>query len=225
MLAGLQEFLDSIIADEAVYDSIEQTAVHPAKDDSTTAAQRTINQPKSSTDEHILQPSATNLARTIVHDFSVEVVVAPLADGPGHYKQKPDKKFIYKHAIQASCIISIWSTETSQYFTLTFTSATDAEITQPVRSSRRIVYRTSTSSMLSKSHRSNSSSSSGQHSGRSTSTASKPVTPALSHAEFPPRGPPQKGKNDLSASASVFQKATQLKDAILNSISMPAYGS
>ncbi|KAJ4296273.1 hypothetical protein N0V90_006318 [Kalmusia sp. IMI 367209] len=40
---------------------------------------------------------------------------------------------------------------------------------------------------------------------------------------FPPRGPPLKAKNDLSISASIFQKASQMKDAILNSISMPAY--
>ncbi|KAI4925975.1 uncharacterized protein J4E92_006712 [Alternaria infectoria] len=41
--------------------------------------------------------------------------------------------------------------------------------------------------------------------------------------EFPPRGPPTRGKADIANSASIFQKATQLKDAILNSITMPAY--
>jgi hypothetical protein len=33
-----------------------------------------------------------------------------------------------------------------------------------------------------------------------------------------------KSKGDVSSTASIFQKATQLKDAILNSINMPAYG-
>jgi hypothetical protein len=33
-----------------------------------------------------------------------------------------------------------------------------------------------------------------------------------------------KSRGDISSSASIFQKATQLKDAILNSINMPAYG-
>jgi PAS domain S-box-containing protein len=39
---------------------------------------------------------------------------------------------------------------------------------------------------------------------------------------FPPRGPPLLGAADTSTT-SIFQKATQLKDAILNSITMPAY--
>ncbi|KAF3043276.1 hypothetical protein E8E11_001598 [Didymella keratinophila] len=39
---------------------------------------------------------------------------------------------------------------------------------------------------------------------------------------FPPRGPPLLGGTDTSTT-SIFQKATQLKDAILNSINMPAY--
>jgi len=49
------------------------------------------------------------------------------------------------------------------------------------------------------------------------------VTPTLQQPEFPPRGPPRPGRGDLSSTASIFQKATQLKDAILSSINMPAY--
>lgn len=54
-------------------------------------------------------------------------------------------------------------------------------------------------------------------------SASKIVTPAFQPPEFPPRGPPLKARTDLSMSASIFQKASQMKDAILNSINMPAY--
>jgi PAS domain S-box-containing protein len=83
--------------------------------------------------------------------------------------------------------------------------------------------RTTTGFNLNKSRGSaSSSSSSGQRSG-SSNPNSKVATPVLSPPDFPPRGAPLKAKTDLSISASIFQKASQMKDAILNSISMPAY--
>jgi hypothetical protein len=170
------------------------------------------------------QLSSTNLARTTVHDVSVEVVIAPLTQGPSGSLQTPDRKLMYSNAIQASCIISIWSIEDIQYFTLTFTSATAAESAQGTLPSSRIVNRTSTASHLNKSRGSGSSTSSGHRSGGSSNSASNVVTPTLQSPAFPPRGPPLRSRGDISSSASIFQKATQMKDAILNSINMPAYG-
>lgn len=166
--------------------------------------------------------SSTNLARTTVHDVSVEVIVPPLVRGPGGVVKKKDKKQPQHGAFQATCIISIWRIEDTQYFTLTFTSAT---ATQPVASSRpsaRVVNRTHTGPHLNKSRSSGSSSSSGRRSGSSSTNVSKVVTPTMQQPIFPPRGPPILGGLDTST-ISIFQKATQLKDALLNSINMPAY--
>jgi PAS domain S-box-containing protein len=160
----------------------------------------------------------------MVRDVSVDVVIAPLALCPEGTLQKSEKKAAYENAMQASCIISIWSIEETQYYTLTFTSATGADSARSTQPSSRIVTRTNTGARLDKSRSSGSSSSSGRRSGSSSNSASKAVTPTLQQPEFPPRGPPTRSKGDIGNSASVFQKATQLKDAILNSITMPAYG-
>jgi PAS domain S-box-containing protein len=117
----------------------------------------------------------------------------------------------------------MWSIEETQYFTLTFTSATPTDSVHSSRASSRIVNRTSTITSLTKSRSSDSSSSSSHHSGSSSNPASKAATPTLLRPDFPPRGPPLKNKGDISSTASIFQKATQLKDAILSSIPMPAY--
>ncbi len=221
MLTHLQEFLDSIVIDANVNESKKEMEAPSESNHTTPTDMKTPHQPSSSINEQLPRLSTMNLVRTLVHDVSVEVLVAPVRHLP-----KLDKKTAYKNALQASCIISIWSIEDdTRYMTLTFTSATTTEIAQPVRSSSRIVQRTSTSSFLSKSHRSESSSSSGPHSGNSSSFASKVNSPVFPLSEFPPRGPPIRGKNNISNSASLFQKASQLKDAILNSINMPAYGS
>ena len=188
-----------------------------------TAQPRIQRQASSPPRESFSQLSSTNLARTTVHDVSVEVVIAPLARGPGGSLQKPERKISYSNAIQASCIISMWSIEDTQYFTLTFTSATATDNAHSPRPSARVVNRTSTTSHLNKSRGSGSSSSSGRRSGSTSTSNSKAVTPTLQQPEFPPRGPPLKSRGDLSSTASVFQKATQLKDAILSSINMPAY--
>jgi hypothetical protein len=162
--------------------------------------------------------------RATVHDVSVEVVISPLIQSPNGSLHQPERKSSYKDAIQASCIISMWSIEDTQYFTLTFTSATAADPNQSLRPSSRIVNKTSAVPQLNKSRSPGSSSSSGRRSGSNSTSSSKVATPTLQQPDFPPRGPPLKSKGDIASSASIFQKATQLKDAILNSINMPAYG-
>lgn len=189
----------------------------------TPTAARTPQQAQPPAKEALPRLSSTNLARTTVHDTAVDVVIAPFAGEPGN--QVFERKSAYKSAMQASCIITIWSIDETQYYTLTFTSATTAEPVSKTQTSSRIVNRTNTGAHLNKSRSSGSSSSSGRRSGSSSNPSSKVATPILQHPEFPPRGPPIKSRGDIAISASIFQKATQLKDAILNSINMPAYGA
>jgi hypothetical protein len=190
----------------------------------TPTATRTPQQTDIKSTQTLLPLSSTNLTRTTVHDVAVDVVVAPLVLTSEGTLHTPERKATYDGAMQASCIISIWSIEDIQYYTLTFTSATPTAPATNTQPSSRVVNRTHTGH-LGQSRSSGSSSSSGRRSGGSSNPTSKAATPTLQLPEFPPRGPPSKGKGDIATSASIFQKATQLKDAILNSITMPAYGS
>lgn len=165
--------------------------------------------------------SSSNLAKATVADVSVEVVIAPLSRASIGRGQKPEQTAFHHNALQANMIISTWTIEDTQYFTMTFTSASHTEPLKDTRPTSRVVTRTSTGFHLnSRSRGSGSSSSSGQRSNPN----SKTVTPKLQQPEFPPRGPPIKSSHDISSSASIFQKASQMKDAILNSVNMPAYG-
>ncbi|KAF2831375.1 putative histidine kinase HHK6p [Ophiobolus disseminans] len=221
ILVSWEDFLDSVVEDSIV--NSEQDGETGSGHTTPTAQPRIQHQASTPPKESLPQLSSANLARTTVHDVSVDVVIAPLAHGPGGSLQKPERKTTYANAIHASCIISMWSIEDTQYFTLTFTSAVAAESGQNSRPSSRVVNRASTSAHINKSRGSGSSSTSGRRSGSTSNSNSSAVTPTLQQPEFPPRGPPIKSRGDLSSTASIFQKATQLKDAILSSINMPAY--
>lgn len=218
ILVSWEDFLDCIVQDASTNGEHDESG---SGHTTPTAGPRA--QPANSQSQGKIAPlSSSNLARTTVHDVAVEVVITPLVHGLNGSLHAPERKSSYAHAIQASCIISIWSIEDTQYFTLTFTSATPAD-PKHLQPSSRVVNRTSTLPQLNKSRSSGSSSSSGKRSGSNSNPSSKVATPTLQQPEFPPRGPPLKSRGDLSSSASIFQKATQLKDAILNSINMPAY--
>ncbi|CAN9423992.1 unnamed protein product [Alternaria alternata] len=216
-----ESFLDCVVDDSIANGLDKDGDSHMGSGHTTPTAANMPYQTNNKSTESLPPLSSTNLARTMVRDVSVDVVVAPLVLGPEGTLHKSDRKTAYENAMQASCIISVWSIEETQYYTLTFTSATAADSALPPSS--RIVTRTNTGARLDKSRSSGSSSSSGRRSGSSSNTASKAVTPTLQQPEFPPRGPPTKSKGDIGTAASVFQKATQLKDAILNSVTMPAY--
>lgn len=157
--------------------------------------------------------SRANLGSTTVVDASVDVIISqPTINGKSAQSQTP---------LQATMIISTWAIEDSEYFTLTFTSASPRAPTTAPKPSSRTVARTTTS--LGKPYTSSNSSSSGRRSitGSLLSGSGSSVTSPIIHTPtFPPSGPPS---NVSSSSRSVFQKASQLKDAILNSVSMPAY--
>lgn len=215
-----KDFLDCVIDDAQTNSTGEEDQLESGN---TTPTAYSTNERNPSPSDPPLPPlSSTNLARTTVHDVSVEVVVSPLTRGPGGIVQKKDKKQSQHGAFQATCIISIWRIEDTQYFTLTFTSATATQAATSARPSSRVVNRTHTGPHLNKSRSSGSSTSSGRRSGSSSNNVSKVATPIMQQPVFPPRGPPLLGGTDTTTT-SIFQKATQLKDAILNSINMPAY--
>lgn len=162
--------------------------------------------------------SKSNLASTTVVDASVEVIITSHRDAT----RIPDGKHAQPHSpLQANMIISIWNIEEVKYFTLTFTSASPRSPSTAPKPSSRTVARTTTS--VGKPYASSNSSSSGRRSiaGSTLSGASSSLTSPVIHTPtFLPSGPPSSNTN---SSHSVFQKASQLKDAILNSVSMPAY--
>ncbi|PSN63467.1 hypothetical protein BS50DRAFT_679732 [Corynespora cassiicola Philippines] len=224
ILVPWEKFLDSVLEDSIVHVEEQENGdgMHPGSEGTTPMAISDVrNRASLAPSSTLPRLSSSNLAKTTVHDVAVDVLIAPLTrSGEGI---RFDRHAVYHDALQASMIVSVWSIEDTQYFTLTFTSATPTETPYSSRPSSRIVTRTSTNLGLNKSRSSGSSSSSGKRSGYSSNPVSKSVSPALQQPDFPPRGPPLKSKSDVSSSVSIFQKASQLKDAILSSINMPAY--
>ncbi|ORY08824.1 hypothetical protein BCR34DRAFT_386948, partial [Clohesyomyces aquaticus] len=225
ILLSWEDFLDSILKDSStdIGDMQEENDDNPLISDNgarTPTSAPTLNDPTAPNTRTEL--SSSNLARTTVHDVAVDVVIAPVHHETTDKVPGQDKANM-KNVLQASMIVSVWCIEDVQYYTLTFTSA--GPITPGgSRPLARTVARTGTGLHLSASRSSgSSSSSSGQRSGNSSNPNSKVATPTLKSVDFPPRGPPLRSKTDIFANASIFQKASQMKDAILNSINMPAY--
>jgi PAS domain S-box-containing protein len=174
--------------------------------------------------------------QTEIHDAVVDVLFSSDRD-PRTGLPSTTRTELSNH-ILSKMIISVWSTENEQYFTLTFTAASSdfgtsqsSSSSEGPKTTSRTVSRSATSHSHSPSAPSglSSESSSSSHSqARRAPLQSPPPTTArfvsplsTSAAEFPPRGPPAK---TTSASApSLFSKSSKLKEALLNSMSMPAY--
>lgn len=215
-----QDFLKSVVEDVAVErkDRLTVEEKSPESGGSTPTA-TPGGQESTEAAPKLPRLSSQNLTGATVHDVSVDVIITPTTRAGDCTTSRSSKFTPHENALQATMIISVWRIEENNCYTLTFTSASPVDTKHSSRTSSRIVTRTSTAYHLKKSHGSNSSSSSGHRSGPSP----KALTPTFSTPEFPPRGPPLKAKSDLSITASIFQKASSMKDAILNSISMPAY--
>ncbi|KAK8197247.1 uncharacterized protein BKA78DRAFT_75112 [Phyllosticta capitalensis] len=169
--------------------------------------------------------SRSNLARTTVHDVSVDVIIS-LPNEPGNPQRLTptdgrNRSLPGSNAVQSTMIISVWNIEGTQYYTCTFTSARAEGASSNAKPSSRTVVRTSTGFKRSPGSGSTSSSSSGRRSHHSSSAGSSLLSPTTSTPHFPPHGPPSRSGDPKAP--SLFTKATQMKDAILNSITMPAY--
>ncbi|KAL1614783.1 hypothetical protein SLS56_012015 [Neofusicoccum ribis] len=219
-----EDFLDSVW-NQAHGDADNSVAeeTNESKQTTPTLAPKTSTLPSQSKPT-LPRLSKSNLARTTVHDVSVDVIISlhrststPRPSPPKdarRLKPRPESD-----AIQATMIVSVWNVEDVQYFTLTFTSTkSNASISDSKPSSRTVIR---TSAGIRKSPGSGSSSSSGRRSHHSSNPGSAIVSPTTFPPQFPPHGPPSRS-GDQSA-PSLFMKATQMKDAILNSIAMPAY--
>ncbi|EKG09492.1 PAS domain-containing protein [Macrophomina phaseolina MS6] len=181
--------------------------------------------PKASSEsskDALTMASKSNFAHTTVHDICVDVIISleiPKISGPlppqdgKRFKRRPED-----NAIQASMTISFWDIDGIPYYTLTFTSTRPNGSTNSNHSSYAEVC---TSTEIIKPQGSGSSYSSGKRSQRSSNAGSAIAFPTTYRPHFPSYGPPSSGGDPLDSSS--FLKVNQMKDAILNSITMPAY--
>jgi len=169
----------------------------------------------------------------LITDVAVDVVLSSQSLVGTTTRQKPASA----REVYANMIISAWSTENERYYTLTFThQAKDGSNTNSNSSgstgsgksttsgSSRPITRTTRPG-----HSPNSVTSGSSASGRPSyhGTSSNPSlqqAPRISSPMFPPQGPPSSARSVLSSAPSVLQKATRLRDAMLNIINVPAYG-
>ncbi|QIW95271.1 hypothetical protein AMS68_000789 [Peltaster fructicola] len=191
------------------------------------------------------QVPMTNKRKAEVHDAVVEVVFSTHRDEKsGLPCQRPAAASIKDHVV-ARMIISVWATEEEQYFTLTFTAPlgeqspavstygsisnngsisgstfiNSADVTKRTVSKANSASHGSLASGLSSN--SSSEASGPFRKGRSSRTSTNNTITTPLQVSFPPQGPP--GKKSSTGAPSIFAKNTRLKDAILNSMSFPAY--
>jgi PAS domain S-box-containing protein len=127
--------------------------------------------------------------------------------------------------IQASMIVSVWATEDEQYYTCTFTassqSSAGSDLSKPSTRtvSRATTHTNSYNSGMSSNSSSNSSEPAKAIRGNTPTSGSHVASPR--NSEFPPKGPP--AKSSAASAPTMFSKTNRLKDAILNSMNIPAY--
>ncbi|KAK5171940.1 uncharacterized protein LTR77_003577 [Saxophila tyrrhenica] len=161
--------------------------------------------------------------KTEVHDAVCEVIFSTLRDCETGLPMV--SRHEHGNHVQSQILVSVWATEDEQYFTLTFTSSghsrpsSEASKTTSRTVSRATTHAHSLNSGLSSNSSDNSSR---QQKSTRTSAPSSVISPQVtSPLEFPPRGPPARFSS-VSA-PTMFSKTNRLKDAILNSMSIPAY--
>ncbi|KAK5116305.1 hypothetical protein LTR85_009277 [Meristemomyces frigidus] len=226
-----EDFLETIVDDASRAQSSEtQLNTYHSKDKDTTP---TVHVHRRSTSSGASRRfSHASGSRTEVHDAVVEVVFSTNRD-PKTGLPVAARQDNTAH-VQAQMIVSVWATEDSVYYTLTFTASQGDHVSTPgssssegTKTSSRTVSRTPTtySTSLSGGMSSNSSSNSSDHrrsanhSGTPTSGVSSPNSQPL--VDFLPRGPP--AKSSAASTPSIFSKTNRLKDALMNSMSIPAY--
>ncbi|KAH0257891.1 hypothetical protein KCU91_g16108, partial [Aureobasidium melanogenum] len=159
-----------------------------------------------------------NLARTTVHDAAVDVVFSTNRNPITGLPRSKEVNHDASGHIQATVIITVWSADDADYYTLVFTSAAETQSSSS-RSSHRTVARTHTtfSSGLGSGSSSSSSGRRTQHQHRTSLSGS----PSVFAPSALPSGPPS--LTTSAAAPSLFSKSNRLKDALLNSLSDPAF--
>ncbi|KAF2723288.1 hypothetical protein K431DRAFT_325909 [Polychaeton citri CBS 116435] len=233
MFVAWENFLDTVVDDAARSQcSTSRLNVHHCRRPDETTPTENDSRSTSSSDSARSRLRAAGGSRTEVHDAVVDVVFSTIRD-PATGLPTCAKTADASSHVEAQMIISIWATEEEQYYTLTFTSSSSARTTpstatEASKTTSRTVSRTPTSytnSTLSSGISSSSSSGSPghKHPGKRGSTpTSGVVSPATQpRMGFLPKGPP--AKSTPASAPTMFSKTNKLKDAILNSMSFPAY--
>jgi PAS domain-containing protein len=152
--------------------------------------------------------------RATVYDIAMEVVITPLVfRSDNQVQRKSEGRLECKKAVQATCTVTTSTQESLTYFTLIFACASNPEPSYNLQSPTGGADQTESRLGL---HEAESNSTADIRFDSISKTLLKDSTTILQQSEFSP---------SFSAPALIQRKASQLKDAILNSINMPAYGS
>ncbi|KAF2835529.1 hypothetical protein M501DRAFT_988825 [Patellaria atrata CBS 101060] len=207
-----EKFLDAITDQAAKITKLKMTPRSPDSEQ----AQHGDRTPTADSFQSSSTLSSENLARTTIHDFIVDVIITPMHDNTT--PKQSGKSGKVKDTISANLTISLWAVDGEQYFTLTFTSSTATQQTDRLKNSARTVARAT--SGVNK-NTGSSSSSSGRRSANSNRSSANFTPSFMQDSLFIPNGPPS--RSTITSAPSLFQKATQLKDTLLNSMRLPAY--
>lgn len=211
-----EEFLDSI--GEAVEGQVDDGDSTPNGDDGEATPTLEPRQEPKMEPDHTL--TFDKLDRTIVHDVAVDVVLSQQRCAYPGIKAKSGKKKDLGDMPQvfASMIISVWWSDDMKYYTLTFVGARDVP-TQPGPPKKPT---TRTVPIVNKTYNRSASSASSTTSGRHSLSPSPTISSPFAYIpSFPPSAPPS--RSSISSAPSILQKATRLRDALLNAMSLPCY--
>ena len=217
-----EDFLETIIDDAARSQSAttQLNTYHPrGRDVDSPPPQTTVPSRSASASSRL---STGHGSRAEVHDAVVEVVFSTNRD-PATGLPLCSRTDVSSH-VQSQMIISVWASEDDVYFTLTFTATSGESAPSTAESAgkttTRSVARSSTgySGFGSNGPSSNSSDASAQRRNQAGTPTSSLASPLHN---FPPRGPP--GVSSAATAPTIFSKTNRLKDAILNSMNIPAY--
>ncbi|OWP04389.1 hypothetical protein B2J93_7932 [Marssonina coronariae] len=163
--------------------------------------------------------------RPMVRDAVAEVTIAQEKLSQSQFAT-PRKAHHAPHHVLAKMIITVWEMEDENFFTLTFTSTDTTQTSLPALTgqTRQVTKAAKQHPLASRgsASRSSSSTSSGRSSTRggsssSSSAITSPTNASMSSSPFPPLGPPSK----LNNSTSTLQKIILMKDALLDTTSVP----
>ena len=168
------------------------------------------------------KPSSTIRNRALVHDAVVNVVLSSRYIGAGNISPGLSRKFPgFESQVKAKMIISIWTLENQRYFTLTFTSASNAPLPS-TRSHSRAVSRTPNPLSPTKSFPTSPTSPGFFCScGSSPSMLGSSSGVPLSVSPFPPLGAPS--NSDVAKAPSALEKIARMKDGMINAMEIPVF--
>lgn len=210
-----EEFLNTILDDALAAQQTSRQASFDGGDVTPRASMAPISEPLTTPPNHAALP--TNGSRATVHDIAVDVVFStdrhPENGMPRVTKANHNTKIADSH-LEATMIISVWSFDNEQYYTLSFTAAQSMSLAG-ARHEQRTVSKTQKNYASGMGSGSSSSSGSRRHHNSNSASPSTHPVPLL------PNGPANHAS--LGSTSTLLSKSNKMKDAILNAIPMPTY--